>query len=129
MEKLKCYGIFRNFRKPQQKSSLVSKPSVDCRLLGNLEVIFTHFHFFALLLQNHFFAPKSLFRSKITFSLQNHFFAPKSLFRSKITFSLQNHFFCQKSTFRSFGAPCLKTFCRLSFLWSFGGNFPPWGDF
>ena len=104
MKKLKFYEIFTNFRKFQQKSSLVSKPSVDCRFLGILELIFTNFHFFAL-------------------------FAPKSLFRSKITFLLQNHFFSPKSTFCSFGAPCLKTFCRLSFLWSFGGHFPPWGDF
>ena len=87
MKKLKFYEISRIFRKFSLKSSLVSKPSVDCRLLGILEVIFTHFHFFAL------FAPKSLFRSKITFSLQNHFFAQKSLFRSKITFSLKNQLF------------------------------------
>ena len=104
MKKLEFYEIPRIFRKFSLKSSLVSKPSVDCRFLGILEVIFTHFHFFAL------FAPKSLFRSKITFL---HFL---SLFR-------------QKATFRSFGAPCLRSLCRLSFLDHFGSHFRPWGDF
>ena len=69
------------------KSFLVSERALDCRFLSFLGDNFTHFHFFAL------FAPKSLFCSKITFSLQNHFFAPKSLFCSKITFSLQNQLF------------------------------------
>ena len=114
MKKLKFGENFRNFRKFQQKSSLVSKPSVDCRLLGILEVIFTHFHFFAL------FAPKSLFRSKITFSLQNHFFAPKSLFCSKITFSLQNQLFAPSAPLVSKPSVACRFFGHLEVIFHLG---------
>ena len=97
-------------------TKIVPSLKTFCRL-SFLRYFGGRFHSFSLFAP---FAPKSLFRSKITFSLQNHFFAQKSLFRSKITFSLKNQLFAPSAPLVSKPSVACRFFGHLEVIFPLG---------